>query len=417
MTCPSCDAPVPDQLVTCGRCGAAIPAAQPARESFWGPVPTTAGLPTAGPAPATIPAPGTIPVGGGGDHFWDAVAPPPPPSIAAGRPASFQPEVAQLPRHADPGRRAWDPSRAPRISKSWTPGVGFAIAIQIFLAGLWLLEGFSSYDSYWHELIDGNADQRAFAALDLEIHLPFLAIGVGLLLLVVGLMRGLRVAQYLTCWANLLFPLVTLLTLSSAQSVVSLATTGYLSVLSLLSILLLLGPPQARAFFTTAERVPVGVLQVAVLNSFFGYQLAVEGTLFALAGPLSHRLVWYGLGLGGFGLVLVLLNIGLRRRSKVARVVTVLVYLAIAGLSLSVGSYLDLATAFLSLVPCALALVACIGLVAVPSSNEWFAGSTGVAPVSRLTLGALTLLAVFLIICVLIGLTSGTPSLPFNGFV
>lgn len=223
----------------------------------------------------------------------------------------------------------------------------------------------------------GDKFVRGFAMLTLEIVVTVLACGVGIVLLAVGLTRGSRVAQWLTCL------------ISSFVAITELATrsdTGFdrpaggavavLVIVAIAVIVLLTALPGARGFFAQDTR-PVGVLIASVLNVFLGSVLVLDGVLLMVAGTVAAKFLGIGIGLAAAGSALIATNRPLRAGRRPARTVTALAYVAVVTLLLVVGDQTDQTSSPGTLVPAAMVIAALVGLTVPLSSQRHFDAAGG----------------------------------------
>jgi len=304
---------------------------------------------------------------------------------------------------------------APRIVGDVPFGVRVAAVLVTILAGWWLAVGFSDADVYMSHIFDRSDLTRAAADLLFISRAPVIAYGFGLLLLAIGIYRQYQVAQYLICYLSGTYVLSILLVMADSSSLAGSAIAFFdifslvvVLSLSLLIILVLTVPSDVRVFFDREQPVPVGVMQVAVLNSFQGYLCAVEGILLALSGALGNKIVWFGVGIGLIGLMLVATGAGLRSGSSVARYLSLALYVGAAAISSWYGHDYGAATSILTLVPIGFVVIAAAGLFIPESSREWFTADRSHRTISRFTVVTAGTLLVALIISVIVGFTSHT---------
>lgn len=255
---------------------------------------------------------------------------------------------------------------------------------------------------------------RAFAALVWFVFVLLAGAGIGLLALGVGLLRGSRVAQWLTC---VLCGVVAVAEFvpgsngefaSPATSGTSAAVAGIMCAVVVVLVALL---PGARRFFGRDADRPSGVLVASAVAMYFGAVIAIDGLLLIVCGVMVKRFVWYGLGLVVLAAMLMGMVRPLRAGRSFARAVVgaaligcvVLMFAATA----SGGSpHASLAT----LLPLGLAAAGLCGLWLAPSSRRHFASPGPLRPVSGpAVLGWVGLLVATLTLAG-ISLAAGSPS-------
>lgn len=315
------------------------------------------------PGPAALPA-SPLPPGA-------PVLPVPPGAPAAAAAAAPPPFWPDPPPPAAP----YGPPSSPHVPRRTT---GTPTEVMVVALGLLALTGLMTYP-FLRGLPDllraatgGDKLVRGFATLTLEIVVTVLACGIGLVLLAVGLTRGSRVAQWLTCLLSA-FVAVT--------ELVSQGGTGYdrpagpavavIVIVAIAVIVLLTALPGTRGFFGQDTR-PVGVLMACVLNAFLGSLLVLDGLLLMVAGTVAAKFLAIGLGLAVAGAALITTNRPLRAGSRPARTVTALAYAAVVVLLLTVGDQTEQISSPGTVVPVAMVIAALVGLTLPASSQHHF---------------------------------------------
>ena len=262
------------------------------------------------------------------------------------------------------------------------------------------------------DLFAGNRFVRALSALFLEFAVILVACGAALLGLAWGLIRGSRVAQVLTC---VLAAIVSIGEIISAQDhepgtpsvPVGVAVASF--VVTVLIIGLLVGSARVRAFYERDAR-PAGVVMAATTGLYLGGVAVLDGLLLMLAGTISRQLVGYGVAFAVTGLILIVANALLRRRSAGARATILVGYAAYVGVVLVFANKYDELSGSGTLVPIGLVLAATVGLLVPSRSQEYFSsnGPGWASPTTRAPglVATLSLILVAVLGATAVGLSS-----------
>ena len=229
-------------------------------------------------------------------------------------------------------------------------------------------------------VFDGDKFTRALSALILFSLLFVAAIGVGLIVLGIGLVRGSRVAQLLTCLLCGVVALSEMVTLSqtgpAAYGAIGLAHGVMIAVLliSLAAIVLITALPNARAFFAQDKDRPFGVLVASAVAIYFGASIALVGVLFMIGGAVGAKYIWWGIGLTVAGAWLVATTRYLRAGRNSARIgASVAFVIAIVLMFVVNNSGGGQGASLTTLVPLGLGIAALAGLWLPQSSSRHFA--------------------------------------------
>lgn len=224
-------------------------------------------------------------------------------------------------------------------------------------------------------LFASDSLERSFAALGLIAFVTLAAAGAALIALGVGLLRGNRVAQVLTCILCADVALAEVASSSaggtSARVGGTLATATALVCAGVVILVAVL--PGARRYFSRDSGGPLGVLLASAAAAYFGACMALLGLLLLVGGALDTKYIGYGLGLVAAGAALMGSLRRLRAGHAVARVVVSLAFLGCVVLMfLSVGSG-GAEASVPTILPLGLAIAALYGLWLAPSSQQHFA--------------------------------------------
>lgn len=378
--CSACGAPVEDATSPCSRCGhaPATPRSAPGRSSDEDVLnrttvrAITGGLreqPAAGPEP--------------GFEDTQVVAdfrPVLPGGLGAGVGAaafqSFEPPAAPATPGGSRASSSAHGQGRPAPAEVWAVCAGLVI-----LAALALYPVLRYLAPIVGDLFGRNAMVRAFAALVLEYAVILTGAGAALLLLAVGLAKGSRVSQVLTCVLAGLVALGEVIGSQQQEYGTPSVSTGIAVgsvVVAAVAIGLVAGTPNARAFFAADQR-PVGVLLAGVAGAYLGGVAVLDGVLLMVAGAIAHRYLWFGVAFAVVGLVLVAAASPLRAGSTVARAAVVGSLGAFVVVLFALASPLHEASSAGTIIPVGLCVAAVVGLTAPARSRAHFAGQGGSA--------------------------------------
>jgi hypothetical protein len=226
-------------------------------------------------------------------------------------------------------------------------------------------------------VFDANAFVRAFSTVALEVVAVLAISGIALILLGIGLVKGSRSAQMLTCLLSAVVAVSQIIAWKSAStealgSVTSKTDAIVTSVIALVIVMLLLWPPAVRRYFANDAR-PLGVEIAVAANLYLGSVALCNGVLLMLAGALGKTLVWIGVGFAAAGLLLLAANRYLRGGRSAARAFTIVFDLAVAGLAVTAAVDLHLGVDAATLIPALIAGSAVVGVCMPQSSRSLFA--------------------------------------------
>lgn len=377
--CTACGGPRSGSAPFCGRCGKPFAAADDAAGAASGsePVESTttdfaatrnraslAGAPTTvtpvpDAAPAAAPAAATA-----------VTTPPPPPD--------YPPPAYPPPAYPPPP----PPYAAQRSAGVAPPQIWLVTVGLIVLAGLLIYPVAEGTPDLVSGVFDDNALSRAFATLFLQFFVMFWACGFALVALAVGLVRGSRVSQLLTCIVAGICAVSTLIAASETSNYSvddNDGTVAGIVICSIVVILLLTLPGSSRRYYGADPR-PSGVSLAATANVYLGAVALIDAMLICLAGAVGAEYVWIGLIFAAVGATLVITSRGLHEGSTVARGITLAVYAALGVAVIWFGIASDQFGQFPTLLPLGIVVAGAAALTLPASSRAHFDGPMASVP-------------------------------------
>jgi hypothetical protein len=230
---------------------------------------------------------------------------------------------------------------------------------------------FSSYDF-----------ERAFAAVALDVYLVFAASGAALIALGIGLLRGRKVSQYLTCLLCGIIAISEIVTIQQDRAALRGDDWDAIAVvLVCIAVAVLVAVlPGARHHFQTDDAGPVGVVIASVIGVCLGACLMLDGLLLIILGTVETKFVGWGLVTLALGAAMIGASGPLRAGVNAARIAVSLGYLVYIVIGFVVGHEMGATASFGTLVPFGLALTALGGLWLSESSTAHFGPAGPVAP-------------------------------------
>jgi hypothetical protein len=363
--CPACGHAVPAGVAACGWCGKPQRAAgsAPAPMVPVVPAPTSATVPEATTNRALLRATGPV------DE------PPPQPPVP--------PPYLPTPGPAGP----YGSSIAPEV---------LLVAVGLFGLGALVLYPVLRYGfPVLGHLTDPNDFARAFAALVAYIMVMLAGAGVALLLLAVGLLRGSRVSQLLTC---LLCAVLVVAELANEPNNLNVGQSSggqhYAVLAGSVAVALLLLLPGARRHFARDSQRPIAVDLAAAVGLYFGVCAVIGGLMLMMVGVLGAKFVWWGIGLSAAGAGLALANRPLRAGRNGARIAASICYIGYVVLGFVIADKNGDASSPSAVIPLGIALVALGALWLAPSSQQHFATPRPMIPLHPAALAAWAAVAI-----------------------
>ena len=267
------------------------------------------------------------------------------------------------------------------------------------------------------DLFNSSDFVRALGALVLFVFVTVGGAGIAIALLAIGVSRGSRVAQLLTCLLCVIVGIGELIEAGDSQNSFgaegpSHTTAAVVALVCGLIVALLTLPSTARSYFAADHDRPVGVVIGTVVAIYYGACMALDGMLLMLCGVVGAKFVWWGIGLVAGGLGLLASGRYLQAGRSAARLLVAgALSLCVIMLFVVSGSGTGGPT-FFTVVPLLLAIVAVGGLTIPTSSQAHFRQPQPVAPLNALPATAFTILIVLAVIFASIGFASSRPSLP-----
>ena len=267
---------------------------------------------------------------------------------------------------------------------------------------------------------DKNAFVRSLSALVLFVLVLVAGVGVALMALAVGVVRGSRVAQFLTALLSGIVGVGELIQAAddrrSAFGSPGVSHGASIAVVLVCAVIvvLLFALPNAKSFFAQDDR-PIGVLLGTTVAMYFGAVMVLDGMLLMICGSVGAKYVWWGLVLALAGSLLMAAGRPLRAGTNLARVLVTAALVACSVLLFIVDDAGQGASlSFITLVPLGLCAAAVVGLWYPASSNEHFAHPTTLPARSGAFTVAWSVLAVMALVLAGIGFSassnSSTPS-------
>jgi hypothetical protein len=254
------------------------------------------------------------------------------------------------------------------------------VGIALFIAAAFLLYLPLRYGApVLPHLFSSEEFERALSAIVLYLYLLFAAAGVALIALAIGLFRGRKVSQYLTCLLCAIIAVSEIAAMQNNQGAFRGAQwDGVVVTLICIAIAALVAAlPGARHYFAADGAGPLGVVIAAVIGVCLGTCLLLNGLLLVVLGTVESKFVAWGLLTLVLGGAMIGVNGPLRSGSNGARIAVSAGYVAYVIVAFVVGNEMGSTTSFVTLVPLGLALSALTGLWLPASSTAHFAVPSG----------------------------------------
>ena len=264
-------------------------------------------------------------------------------------------------------------------------------------------------------LASGNAFVRSLDALITYLLVLLAAAGVALVALAVGLVKGSRVAQLITC---IVCGVLVLSEAVNTNDQLTYARTGsgvrVWTIVICLVVIGLLCLPRVRAFFVDGGGRPLGVDSTAAIALYFGSCAVINGLLLTIVGALGQKYVWFGLALVAAGIAMILMGRPLRAGRPAARLAVSVAFvgytvLGFVVLSDGVGD----ATSPSALIPLFVSVAALGALWLTPASQQYFQTPHTMPAMRPAGVAAVAIVAVAAVVLAGVGFHSASSS-PFG---
>jgi hypothetical protein len=293
----------------------------------------------------------------------------------------------------------------------WVVAAGLVV-IGLLLVLPFLQHGFTLLG----HLGDSNAFERSLSALVLFVLVLVAGVGAALMALAVGVVRGSRVAQFLTGLLSGIVGVGELIQAAndhrSAFGSPGVSHGAEIAVILVCTVIivLLFALPNGKAFFAQDDR-PVGVLLGTTVAVYFGAVMVLDGMLLMICGSAGAKYVWWGLVLAVAGSLLMAASRPLKAGTNLARVLVTVALVACSVLLFVVDNAGQGASlSVITLVPLGLCGAAVVGLWYPASSNEHFAHPTTLPARSGVFTAAWSVLAVLALVLAGTGFSAASKS-------
>jgi hypothetical protein len=290
------------------------------------------------------------------------------------------------------------------------PGAVWLVALALFGLGIVVLIPFFQSIDVVGKLF--NSNYRYFAALTLYVLVLLVGIAMAFFALGVGLLKGNRVAQLLTCCFSGLIGFSLVIDASSSEGTSTLSTGwGVVTLVVAIAVIGLLAlAPSAKEFFAQDNDRPFGVLVATSVAVYFGAVFAAMGCLMFIVGKVDGKFYGIGVGLLVAGVVLLGSGPGLRAGRNAWRMLVSLAFVALVILQFvqMSSSRLGGGASVGALLPIGLSLIALGGLWFSSSSQHHFANPRAQEPLTLAAKAGLAAVALFALIGIVLGATGAS---------